>query len=505
MAKSKSAKPTSKEERPDSDGLTITRLEIHDFMRITALVVPADGQHVVITGKNTSGKTSAVDCLWAILGGKSARPISEPIKKGASKAVGVIEISNSQQTYIITKTWTAAGPTLTITAKDGTVIRRPQDLLDGLLGQFSLDPVAFIRRRNSEQVTDVLAVMGVKPPVEAVEQITGEHIDVIEDEGADEYLRRLVGDRIGMFYTRRTDAQRIANEKHQAHQEQIQAMLELGGPPTADDFAADATELHHQLQGAYQRQQGYQSLVSNHALAQKDAANASAKANQLDGEHKAVTQRIDQIQAEIDRLTEAKKNFTTLLGNKADEFRTQAERVKEAEAAVDRHAKQLHAATDPSEEIHGLNGKIQNAQEQSEQNAKRQGAADLCERLAQEHASAEEEAVRMDRIVANLRTLANELLTGLDLGIDGLAVGNGELRLNDVSFSQASHAEKLEVACAVAMRQNPALKVLRVDEGENLDSESKKRLFRIATDKGWQVFYTKVSDSQELKVEIVNG
>jgi hypothetical protein len=55
------------------------------------------------------------------------------------------------------------------------------------------------------------------------------------------------------------------------------------------------------------------------------------------------------------------------------------------------------------------------------------------------------------------------------------------------------------------MRQNPRLKLLRIDEGERLDSHSRETLLRIADEHGWQVILTCVRDGDALKVEIVDG
>ena len=136
---------------------------------------------------------------------------------------------------------------------------------------------------------------------------------------------------------------------------------------------------------------------------------------------------------------------------------------------------------------------------------KRRIACEQLDRIAAEAKDAELQHVAADDVMARLRHLRAHLLDGVDLGVDGLEVGDGELRLNGVSFKQASEAESVRVAAAVVMRQKPRLKLMRVDKCERLDSQSMRLLLSLADANGWQVIATRVADVAALKMEIVEG
>jgi hypothetical protein len=58
------------------------------------------------------------------------------------------------------------------------------------------------------------------------------------------------------------------------------------------------------------------------------------------------------------------------------------------------------------------------------------------------------------------------------------------------------------VACAIAIKQNPKLCLLRIDEGERLDQRSRIQLYNIADQNNCQVILTAVNDSDDLTVNI---
>jgi len=57
----------------------------------------------------------------------------------------------------------------------------------------------------------------------------------------------------------------------------------------------------------------------------------------------------------------------------------------------------------------------------------------------------------------------------------------------------------------LAMKSKPRLRILRLDEGERLDSESWSTLLRLASERGFQVWATAVRDESALKVEIIDA
>lgn len=480
--------------------LHVNRLEIKNFMRISALTVDADGKHVAITGPNSSGKTSSVDALWAALGGKPTRDMPEPIKQGAEQASVTLDLGE----FIVERKWTRSGSMLTMRAKDGNKIQRPQEVLDGLMGRYSLDPIAFLKRKAQEQVADALTVMGIEPPVEEIAELTGERVEPAKNETADLYLARLVGNQSGIYYVRRTELGRTADLKKKAFDDAFATLMSIGGPLSSDEVTQDVSGLHSQLKSAYEEQSNHQGLLVAERNLQSSVKRMASDKAQFELQRADEQSRRNRIREQITRLEE---EFEQSI-KKTSELNSQIEKSQEELESLGKQHSEAYCAAErlpnPSKKIEELNTAIQLANEKTEENAKRKHETEQCQRLREEWSEAQGDYESLDGIIQSIKDIGRGLLDGISLGIDGLVVGDGELRLNGVSFAQASHAQKLRVACAVAMKQNPALKVLRVDDGEHLDAESRKALFELVEANNWQVFITAVADTESIRVEIID-
>lgn len=81
-----------------------------------------------------------------------------------------------------------------------------------------------------------------------------------------------------------------------------------------------------------------------------------------------------------------------------------------------------------------------------------------------------------------------EAIASARMPVAGLGFGNGYLTFNSVPLSQASGAQKIKIACAIAMAANPKLKVLRIQDGSILDDASREVLRELAETHGYQVW-----------------
>jgi energy-coupling factor transporter ATP-binding protein EcfA2 len=482
--------------------LHLHRLEISNFMRVQALTVDAEGKHVVISGANGQGKTSALDAIWVALKGYSQKDIPEPINADSDR--GSIKLDLGE--FTVERKFTEHSTSLVVKANDGSKVNKPQQLLDSLLGKFSLDPVAFLSLRPQDQVDQLLAVLGVEPPADQVAEITGELLDPLPGESAEQYLMRLSGNDTGLFYIRRTEAGRFMDQKRGALTDQRQALEELGGPLGPEQSQASLAEYLQEMD-RLQEVAKTRSQATNGALdARRVQREASARLTSLQADLVKSKATIEEIQQQI-QILQGKRNAAIdaagVLEKKVasaqcsfDDLKKYADQ-KEAEAA---------AVQDPSPLITDLRQRIAAAEEANKTHAKRRLASERLEEIEAEVDSAEHEHGILEAKLAGLRDLRAHLLDGIDLGIEGLQVGCGELRLNGVTFRQASMSQKIRVALAVAIRQSPRLRLLRLDDAEHLDRESRQLVLRLAAENGFQCIMACVSsDADELKVEIVGG
>ena len=484
-----------------TDTYRIHQLKIQDFLRVECLQIDADGKNVIITGKNGSGKSSSVDAIFAALGEKPSREMPEPINRGKKKASVKLDLGE----YIVEKTWTESGSKLVVTAADGSKINRAAELLDGLLGKYALDPGAFIVRRGQDQIDDILSIANVSPPVARVQEITGETHEAKPGESANGYLTRLSADEVGTYYVVRRQAHREAEQKMHALQEQQETLASLGGPLQADEQLQSASEILTAIDSLSQQAEKRRALIDAASQAKEKHREALDLMDELAGDVVKEQDVCEGLEAQIaglqKQLAERREGIATLRQriDKGQAF------TMDAGAKFSAAARAADAATDPAPLILDRRQALAGLEANNKALGKRRLAQEQMEALLQESEAAKARHATYDSVLEQLRHLRAHLLDGVDLGVDGLEIGDGELRLNGVTFRQASQAEKIRVACAVAMAQRPKLRLLRVDEGERLDTESRAILFRLAEENDFQVFLTSVSDTEELKVEIVDA
>src|SRR5947209_19685256 len=113
--------------------MLITSLEVSDYKRVRKVAIKPDADRhlVLIGGKSRAGKSSTLDALTAAFGGAKAIA-ADPVRHGADEAAIFIELDDGKLT--IDRTITADGKTqLEVRDAEGAV-RRPQEVLDKLVG-----------------------------------------------------------------------------------------------------------------------------------------------------------------------------------------------------------------------------------------------------------------------------------------------------------------------------------------------------------------------------------
>ena len=149
--------------------MRIVRLTAENFKRLVAVeIVPGKENTVVITGRNGAGKTSVLDAIAVAVAGKgAAKDLVRPIREGEKVAEVVVETEQ----YTIKRRWTQNGTpgTLTITDREKRRYGRPQELLDDLVGNLTLDPMAFSLARPADQAQMLADVTGLAESLKTID------------------------------------------------------------------------------------------------------------------------------------------------------------------------------------------------------------------------------------------------------------------------------------------------------------------------------------------------
>jgi DNA repair exonuclease SbcCD ATPase subunit len=133
--------------------MKILKLSVENAMRIKFAEINANGESVLITGKNESGKSSLLE---SIIMGITGKMPDKPIKDGEKKAV--IKIDTEE--FFLKKIITPSGARLEITDSKGEEIKEPQTFLNSIYKNM-LDPLRFKKLDSKKQKDLLLEVQGL--------------------------------------------------------------------------------------------------------------------------------------------------------------------------------------------------------------------------------------------------------------------------------------------------------------------------------------------------------
>lgn len=127
------------------------------------------------------------------------------------------------------------------------------------------------------------------------------------------------------------------------------------------------------------------------------------------------------------------------------------------------------------------------------------------ERYLAQAKDAEDEYEQLTAAIAARTQKKIDAIAAAKMPIPGLGLGDGFVTLNDVPIEDASGAQQLRAATAIAMALNPKLRVILIRDGSLLDSESMKALGEIAAANSFQVFVERVTDGEGTGIIIEDG
>jgi len=150
----------------------IMRLRIRNFRKIADLEIePGDASLVTIAGRNGQGKSTVIDSMaLALLGGKAAKLTKRPIRDGEERASVEVDIGDGERVELaVTRKWNRKGTSLQVLDEDGVEVKKPQKILNKIVGPVSFDPVAFMALSGRKQVAALLEVVDLPFDPEEVE------------------------------------------------------------------------------------------------------------------------------------------------------------------------------------------------------------------------------------------------------------------------------------------------------------------------------------------------
>ena len=136
--------------------MQIIGLVAENIKRLSAVEITPRGAVVEITGRNGQGKTSVLDAIWwALTGAKHIQ--SSPIRKDANEALIRLDLGTGDKLeYRVTRHFRRRDDetittSIVVESPQGARFSSPQSVLNALLGELSFDPLAFTRLDSAKQ------------------------------------------------------------------------------------------------------------------------------------------------------------------------------------------------------------------------------------------------------------------------------------------------------------------------------------------------------------------
>lgn len=423
--------------------MKIISLQAENIKRLTAIEIKPDGNMVQITGKNGQGKTSVLDAIWwALAGTKHIQ--DRPIHGDETEARITLDLGDVTVKRTFKKREDETVTTaITVENADGSRFPSPQTMLDGLMGALTFDPLAFTRMPARDQYDTLKRFV---PDVD---------FDEIEEAQKADYAAR-------------TELNRRAKEQRAAAEVIIlpdAVMAERVNIQQITLAMQEATEAN-QARGDEERRRSGEKMRAGSLRASSNAAMQTA--NDLRAQADAEEKRARELDSEADGITSELEALPPLA--EPIDISTFQQQITDAE----------------------------NANEQFRLYQQRRDHEEAADK-------AEADAKVLTDAMATRTKAVNMAIETADMPVDGLGIAEGQVTYNGLPFNQASDAEQLRVSCAIAMRDNHKLKVIRVRDGSLLDSDSLAILAEMADAADYQVWIERVDPSGAVGFVIEDG
>jgi len=428
--------------------MKILGLQIENFKRLKLVnIVPQDNV-VVISGANMQGKTTVMDAFWAALGGAKADKAQgtiEPIREGQKKASVIVTMEGIK----VTRKWTSNDKSiLTVENQQGAKFKSPQAMLDKLVGSLSFDPMVFSEMEGKQQLDTMLSLVKFS---EDPKELDRQKKDL---------------------YDERT----IVNRQVTKLEAQLAGMIVPGEDTPTEETVA--TDILVKMQAASEQ------LTANN-LKRQDLQSLGFKMNQLKGDIKSIDDEMEMLLEKIDTL----KGERAVKQESLDDVITKGK-------ALQVDVKELKDT-----DIAGLQEQMNNI----EQDNKAFRDAVSYREKEKELTTAKEESQAFTNKIKAIEDKKEAILKEAKFPVDGLGFTETGVTLNGIPFSQCSSREKLIVSLSIAMALNPELRVIRMNNGNMLDSSGMAILQQMAAEKDYQVWLEMVDETGSMGVYIEDG
>jgi hypothetical protein len=489
--------------------MKLTAISIRDLGCISYRVIEIGPDGNEIKGPCGTGKSTIGDAIEMTLTGLGIS--KDAIRKGADRAELMAHFDDPPNPSFTARQVIPreGSPKLTIRNNEGDT--RPwQSPREKMLEKFGklFDPVEFLKATKSRRIEMLSEVIEMPVTAEDLERWTGEVCEV----PAGKFGLEVIDDVRAGFETRRTEANKVAAKAKTDHAAAVTKAKSLDRPehkgvevPLEGEEDLPLREAEKARDALVQRKadaeamavrtQGTRSRIAelraerDDILARPDAvrdaqtiACVHAELEEAQEDFERARLRVETKRNELDKLEIADVEAKRLL-DQAESCHTQADDLEATLASA--------TIVPPTEaEMAAAGDAVTAAMSKVELiRAAREAHDALYEeiRLGQVEADATTKAKALQAIVDRLTTDAPAEMVERSKAIPGLAIVDGNIFLDGVSFDRCGGHEKIDFAVDLAKRANPLGKLIKVDEVGSMDDQTRARFYEKVIEGGWSL------------------
>lgn len=479
------------------------------------------GRVTILSGKNASGKSTALQALQAALAGGNLARLARVDASGqetAPEVVLVLEAEDGSEAYRVER----RGDKVRVRSRVGQTaafedLGQPQGWLKSLYDGAGANPVRFLTAKDDDRAVMLLEALPLNMDRAELGAILGaltEHVPPLP--AGLHPLEELAMVREAVFRARTGINRDHKSALAAGDQTRREAPAVIPADPGAlaleaceSACLALATEIAREEEVAGSKEQAGVAAARSESETRKATITGNFKAEALKiravhqekaaelraAAERRITELAAEMEAEIDSIRTDAEKLIALSDELMDvTLERVSERRTQARAATE--AKKARLSYD-RETLAGFRG-------QRDLAATAQALHDQATRFDEKAASLEGEADRMTAAIDGLDAFRRRMAS--DLPIDGLEIEGKAIRVRGVPFEQLNTAQKVDIAVRVSsLRAKGArLPVVFVDGAEALDTEHFRALVSRLEAEGLQAFLGRVAD-HELTVEKIGA
>lgn len=441
----------------------IKKLEISNIKKISFMELTPDDNLIKLRGKNAQGKTSVIDSIMMALGG--SRAIGEyPIKEGESSGQIILETDFCKvQRDIYKSKYGETKTSLTIFDKQGNLIKRPQEFLNRLLGDSIVSPEEIIHKAPKDRIEMLKTAFGID-------------FSDLDGERGRLFNERTERRRTEKLMTGNLLAYRHLPEKQEGHRtaEEILKDIKEAEIPFERERESKALQSREraEIQELYEERDGAMSNVQQQSFAANELnikiKEMIERKNQLEREVKKNEKWLDDVEK---RLVEAKKKISkgyTVLPKDIERMDVLKEELKRS-SLVEKESQEMK----------------------------------LRDKIYKDRENERKIISLLGREIDNIDNEKKRILRDTKFPIDGMEFGELDIMFNGIPFLECSMAEKIKIAVAICVKTNSDAKIMRLEDGSLLDSDSLKEIEEMAKESGTQIWVEIVEQGKDNSALII--